>query len=253
VDPNRPEWLPDNFTKPEDLATSYKELQAKMTQQAQELAALKKTDPETPPAPETPLAPDGAPKDGEEKPANQDEAAQKVADAAGVDLNPYSDEFASTGDVTPENRAKIAEGLKGILGDDALDIVNDYIEGKKVLIENDTRMFMDAAGGADQYQSMIAWAQQNYTPEQQAAYNKAIDTGDRQSTLWAIAGLKDAYGKANGLPGRLITPGGSGGVPGGTAPYESAAQMQIDMAKPEYKKDPAFREMVKRRLAVSTF
>jgi len=39
--PSRPAWLPDNFKTEEDFAKSYKESQATLTRQAQELASLR--------------------------------------------------------------------------------------------------------------------------------------------------------------------------------------------------------------------
>lgn len=38
--PERPEWLPENFTSPEDLARSYSEAQRKITEQAQQMKGL---------------------------------------------------------------------------------------------------------------------------------------------------------------------------------------------------------------------
>jgi hypothetical protein len=118
ADPNRPEWLPQNFAKPEDLARNYAEAQAELTRTKQALAAAKgKPDPTvTPPATETPPA-------SETPPANED-PAQKAADAVGFDLAPYSTEYAETGDISEDNRAKIADGLKKVLGDDARAIVD---------------------------------------------------------------------------------------------------------------------------------
>jgi hypothetical protein len=40
--PERPEWLPDNFNAPEALVTSYKELQAKDTRTSQRLAEMER-------------------------------------------------------------------------------------------------------------------------------------------------------------------------------------------------------------------
>lgn len=42
VESDRPEWLPENFKAPEELAKSYKEAQAELTKKAQELAETKK-------------------------------------------------------------------------------------------------------------------------------------------------------------------------------------------------------------------
>jgi hypothetical protein len=249
VDTDRPAWLPDNFTKPEDLASSYKELQAKMTQQAQELAALKKPGDTPPEPPKDPNTPDpNAP-----KPADKDaEAAKKVADAAGFDLAPFSTEYATAGDVSEESRAKIAEGLKSILGADARTVVDQYIEGRKATDANDNALYMTEAGGAENYTAMITWAAKSLPADEIEAFNKAVDSGDRHSTIWAIQGLKGKFAKANGLPGEIITPGAGGGGNGGGG-YASAAEMTRDMGDPKYKTDPAFREMVKRKLAAKTF
>ena len=56
-------------------------------------------------------------------------------------MNPYQTECDTTGDVSEENREKIAEGLKGVLGDGARGIIDEFIEGRKLTAENDTRMF----------------------------------------------------------------------------------------------------------------
>src|SRR5690606_29736434 len=65
---NRPEWLPENFVSPEDLAKSYKELQAELTRIKQG------GQPATPPAGE------GAPEGGDEVPqegAGEDERTEE--------------------------------------------------------------------------------------------------------------------------------------------------------------------------------
>ena len=41
VEESRPDWLPDNFKSPEDLAKSYQSQQSKLTQQGQEISSLK--------------------------------------------------------------------------------------------------------------------------------------------------------------------------------------------------------------------
>jgi hypothetical protein len=256
VDPNRPAWLPDNFTKPEDFAASYKELQAKFTQTSQELAGFKKTpgegtppptDTETPPPVKTPeqLAAEEAAK----KVTDEQDAAKKAADAAGFDLVPYSTEYDTTGDVSEENRAKIADGLKSVLGDDARKIVDGYIDGQKVLQTNTHSEFMAAAGGADSYNTMLQWAAQSLPKDSAEAFNRAIDSGDKHATLFAIQGLKAQYEAANGRLGNTIT--GGGGNTNASIGYASTAQMLADMANPLYKSDPAFRDKVAARIKAS--
>jgi hypothetical protein len=260
ADPNRPAWLPDNFTKPEDIATAYKELQAKFTQTSQELAGLKKTADGTTPPPEKTaeeLAAEEAAKAGKtpeqlaaeeaaKKQSDDADAAQKAADAAGFDLAPFSEEFDTTGDVTEENRAKIADGLKSVLGDNARQLVDQYIEGFKASTANAMTDYMNAAGGEQNYVAMVSWAAEHMPKDQAEAFNRAIDSGDKSATLFAISGLKAQYEAANGRPADRITAGGGSFT--GVTGYASTAEMVRDMANPLYNTDQAFRDKVAARI-----
>lgn len=240
---------------PENIAKSYKDQRAEITRLQQELARYKKGEQsETPPAEQNTPPADQPPKaEGEEKKADEasqeDDPAKKVVEAAGLDVAPYQTEFETTGDVAAENRAKIAEGLKGVLGENALDVVNDYIEGRKLLIQNERSLFMKEAGGEEQYNTMVQWAAQNMPKDQIEAYNRQVNSGDRHATMFAIQSLKVSYERANGKTPNLVT-GGAGPV-NTTSGYASVAEMRKDMADPRYKTDPAFRDRVKARLAAS--
>ena len=184
-DPNRRQWLPRNFAKPEDLARSHAEAQAELTCTKQALAASKGEAPPadataTPPVTETPRA-------NETPPANED-PAQKAADA-GINLTPYSTEYAETGDVSEDNRAKIADGLKNILGEDARSIVDQYIEGQKATAANDMAMYMDTAGSEDNYAAMVKWASETLPKPEIEVINKQLDSTDRTAVTFAITGL----------------------------------------------------------------
>lgn len=265
VDPNRPAWLPSEFATVEAYNASYAELRADHTRKSQEIARLKgqnvevtvngqTTTAETPatetPA-ETPKTPDPAkPDDTANKPDDAEDPANKVAEAAGFSLDTYQTEYFTTGDVTPENRAKIAEGLKGVLGDSALDVVNQYIEGQKVTHANDRKMYHDEAGGEDAYTNMVTWAATSLSPEEVNAYNKAVDSGDRHQALLAIRGLRSTYEAKNGrVPNNIRASGG--GSQGGIPPFQSSAEMTVAMRDPRYKTDEAYRDTVKARIAAS--
>lgn len=237
---DRPSWLPENFKTPEDLAASYKELQAKLTQTSQQKAELEKgaTPPVTPPE---------TPKDPAEDPTKAP-TAEAVVEAAGFNVETYSTEFASTGDVTPENRAKIAEGLKATLGERAQEIVDAYIDGQKAVLQNNTNLFLEAAGGADAYQTITKWAGSNLTKEEIDGFNRTIDSGDRTATMFAIEALRGRYERAEGKVPTLLKAGA--GAVSSIAGFGSTAEMTAAMRDPRYKTDPAFRESVKQRLAM---
>jgi hypothetical protein len=254
---------PPTFTpeeNPSDIAKSYAELRAKFTQVTQENAALKKAQPaapvETPPADapqpnpnEPPKAPDLTIEDKTAE-GDQSEAAKKVADQAGFDLNPFNEEYANTGDVAEESRAKIAEGLKNVLGPDARAIVDQFIEGQKAVHANDRRMAFEEAGGEEAYVSMVTWAKDALSKEEIAAYNKTVNSGDRHAQHLAIRGLRARYEAENGrIPNTITAHGGPTGR--GTAPFASAAEMTAAMRDPRYKTDEAYRAQVAARIAAS--
>lgn len=269
VDPNRPEWLPQEFKTVDDYVKSNNELRATYTRTSQELARLKgqnvevigpdgnpvvetPTDdkPKEPPKPNDPVTP---PKIDEKKDGEGDEEdpAKKVADAAGFQLDTYQTEYFETGDVSVENRTKIAEGLKSVLGDNALDIVNQYIEGQKVTHANDRKMYYDEAGGEDAYGEIVTWAKDALSKEEIAAYNKAIDSGDRHQALLAIRGLRSTYEAKNGRVPNNVKATGGATAPSGSAPFASSAEMTAAMRDPRYKTDQAYRDHVAARIAAS--
>lgn len=264
-DPNRPEWLDPKFETPEAQAQAYKELQAQFTRQQQELAKLKGTAPaaseDTPATSETSGADSSAEgsenkqddqqqqKDDDGK-SEQDKAAEEAAKAAGIDLDPYRQEFETTGDVSAENRTKIIDGFKKALpGIDWDAAVNEFIEAKKVVVANDRAMLMEVAGGEDQYAAMLQWAAQSLSPAEVEAYNRQITSGDRHATQFAVEGLRAKYEKANGrVPQRV---NGAGGTPDAVTGFRSTAEMTRAMRDPRYKTDAAYREEVLAKLAKS--
>lgn len=258
-----PTFTPEE--NPADITKSYAELRAKFTQTTQELAALKKTqpsatvetpNPQTPPADPAQPNPNDPPKAPdltiEDKTASDDpaDAAKKVADQAGFDLNPFNEEYVSTGDVAEESREKIAEGLKNVLGPDARSIVDQFIEGQKAVHANDRRMAFEEAGGEDAYVSMVTWAKDALSKEEVAAYNKTVNSGDRHAQHLAIRGLRARYEAENGrIPNTITATGGP--TSRGAAPFASAAEMTVAMRDPRYKTDEAYRAQVAARIAVS--
>lgn len=233
--PERPDWLPQEFDSVEAFVKSAQDTKAAYTKSQQELAELKKQEFQ---------------EEQEEDP--EGDPAQQAAQAANFDLAPYQEEYLANGDVSPESRDKIAEGLKSVLGENARQVVDQYIDGQKNTHSNDMRLYMETAGGEESYQAMVEWAAQAMTPEQQEAYNKQVNSGDRSTVLFAIESLKTRYEAANGrAPSSLLS--GRAPAVSGVKPFASSSQMIAAMQDPKYKSDPAYREEVSRRIAASNF
>lgn len=246
---DRPDWLPPEFNSVEAFVKSSQDTKAAYTKARQELAALRGTpDEEETEEPEDESSIQNGQSEEEIKGESLDQAAEKITKEAGVDVSEYTKEYYSSGDLTPESRDALAEALKGVLGDDARQMIDDYVEAKKVVHQNNSKTYMDEAGGTEQYQAMVQWAAESLPPEQITAYNKAVESGDRHSTLFAIRGLRAQYEAANGRAPNLRS---GTGPSGNVAPFQSAAEMRAAMSDPRYKSDPAYREAVARRLAIS--
>jgi hypothetical protein len=107
---------------------------------------------------------------------------------------------------------------------------------------------MSLAGGEEQFNDMLAWANENLTPGEQKAYNDAVLS--EGSAEFAIQGLYARYRQAAGAPNFVNTQNTPASTNGA---YQSQREMMVDMANPKYHKDPAFRKMVQQKVARSKF
>lgn len=216
---DRPQWLPEKFKSPEDMAKAYSELEAKLGQ----------AKPADPPAAD-PAAP----------PPADPEAA--LADK-GLDLQDFSSEFAQKGELSAESYAKLAKAGY------SRQIVDQYIEGQRAVAARFETDIMSEVGGAEKYSAITAWAKANLTPQEIAAYNTAVSSGNADQAKLAALGLGAKFERANGSdPQRLL--GGQGAGSAGDV-FESMAQVTAAMKDPLYKNDPAFRAKIQAKLSRS--
>lgn len=216
---DRPSWLPEKFKSPEDLAKAYAELQSKMGTKD--------------PASEPPADPAAPPSDADVKDALQ---------SKGLDLNTFSEEFSKNGGLSPESYEALDKAGY------PRNYVDQYIEGQKArgaLYESEVK---SVAGGEAQFAEMQEWAKANLSPQEINAYNSAIDSMDADKAKLAVAGIYQKFTSSRPTEPNLFK--GNNSAPSNDA-YESIAQMQKDMATPEYKTDPAFRRKVEAKLSRS--
>jgi hypothetical protein len=218
VTEDRPSWLPEKFKSPEDLAKAYNELQTKLSG--------KPTD-------------DASPDD---QAATDDKQVQEALQSKGLDLNTFSEEFAKTGELSPESYEALEKAGY------PRNYVDQYIDGQKArgaLYESEVK---SVAGGDEKFNEMQEWARVNLSVQEINAYNKAIDSGDASQAKLAVAGIYQKFASSRPSEPNLFK--GDNSAPSSDV-YESIAQMQRDMATPEYKSDPAFRAKVERKLSRS--
>lgn len=219
---DRPQWLPEKFKSPEDMAKAYSELEAKLGAPKAPVEAPKA---ETPPPAEATIA-----------------DAEKALAPAGLNLQEFNAEFAQKGELSPESYDKLLKA-----GYDKA-IVDQFIEGQKARATQFEGAIMTEVGGSDRYTEMVTWAKANLSPAEIDAYNSAVSTGNPESAKLAALGLNAKFTQAVGSEPKLI-----GGQKASTSEgFESTAQVTEAMRDPRYKNDPAYRNKVQAKLAASS-
>jgi len=241
---------------PIDYEAQYKTLQAEFTRLKQGSTPATPVAPGADPATKPtgipvvdPAAPVVEPKTGDAPATPEPDAASKVVDASGFNVAPFSAEFDATGDVAPASREAIAKGLEKVLGPQAREVVDNYIDGQKTRAAANTAQLHGAAGGVDGYNTMVQWAATALPPVEQAAYNAQVNSGNLHTAMFAVEALRSRFAKANGAePVRFkgTFPGADNGDV-----FRSTAEMQVAMRDPKYKTDPAYRDSVKAKLGRS--
>ncbi len=224
------------FKSTDDLAKAYLELQAKLSGGKQPAPQADKKAEE---------AHEGTQEEPQAAPADKAAAEEAVA-AAGFEMGELENEYANLGDLSEESYEKLAKIGIGKAH------VAAYIAGQQALAQASHQAAFEVAGGEDAYWAMADWAKSNLSKGAQAAYDRAVDSGDPDTVRLAVEGLYSKYTAANGAPAKVSLSGNSGATRGATYGYESEAQMMADMSNPQYSRDPAFRSMVERRLAATT-
>ena len=208
----RPEGLPEKFDSVEALAESYSNLEQKM----------------------------GAGEEGEE--GDGETVVEQAEEAIGADaFADYSQEYM-------DNDGQLSEASYEALAKDhnfSKELVDSFIQGQEALSNRMLGEVHDTVGGSDKYQEIMEWATANLSDSEIDSYNKTVEVGDASSINLALRGVHAKYAAENGYSPSLVQGTGKGRAVG----YESRQQMIADMAKPEYKTDPAFRDTVERRLA----
>lgn len=216
------------------------------------------------------------PQDEGDKPKSEDplqdeakvnEVKARLKEAGGIYADPRYEqgalEFELTGDVKGETRDQLAK-------DFAVDrsVVDQYIEGQKAQRALQSSQAQEAvfkgqaelhkiAGGEAEYGKFQGWANENLSDGQRDAYNRALQANDVGTASALLQGYFESYKSAGNGPGpRDITSEGSPSsrtAAQGPQAYASQAEMEKDMGSKQYRDDPAFREKVKQRIALSSF
>ena len=220
----RPEWLPEKFKSPEDMANAYSELEKKMgtgtTEEEQPAEATEEND--------------GDVQDDDDNNKENTEYSAVVTDAS-------KEFFANDGQLSDETYEKLAQaGLPK-------ELVDSYAAGQQALLQSEEGEIKSVANG--QFDAMAEWANDNLGQEEIDAFDDIVTGGTKEQAKFAVKSLYDRYERANGSSPKLV----QGTVTGGsTMPFKSMQELARAQSDPRYKTgDKAYHEEIDRRLSVS--
>ena len=135
----RPEWLPEKFKTPEDLAKSYSELEKKLSQPS------------------------------EDEPQQEAEATE-TEQAPAPQFDKYAEEFASSGELSADSFSELEK-----MGYPK-EMVDTYIKGLQATQSADANTVMELAGGQEGYKDLTDWARENMAENELNVYNQMVES-----------------------------------------------------------------------------
>ena len=222
----RPEWLPEKFKSPEDMANAYQNLEKKMGEGQKQEETVSQNEQSTE-------------EETNEQPSGSD--VQQAVENAGVDFNALQEEY---------NQGGLSEDAYSKLSDAGFpkNLVDSWIQGQEALANDYQSSVHNIVGGEESYGEMTTWASENLSESEIASYDRAVDSGDLGMVKLAVEGLRSKYQAAEGSDPALIA-GQSAPSSGGT--YSSWSEVTTAMRDPRYQSDPAYRQSVTAKLSRS--
>jgi len=218
------------FKSAEDLEKAYLELQKKLGQ--------KETD-------------ESSSTDENESDDDGDTAEEETPVAKRVSfLKEASDEYYSNDNqLKPETIEKLKEMPSEELIEAYLELQkNNPVAQSQPLSADAAKTIVDSVGGQDAYNDTLVWAADNLKPEEVAAYDNVVNSGNKDAIFFAVQALNQRYRDSIGFEGQQV----SGKAPKSSVKgFRSNAELATAISDRRYRTDPAYRFDVEQKLAAS--
>jgi len=217
--------LAGKYRNAEELEQAYIELQRKLGSKDQDEPSDDQTDDEQP---------------EEEEEPSEDPYVDFLFTA--------SDEYAQTGTLSEETMAAFSEMSSTELVDAYIrfqqQLPQDQQSESVELSDNQISQIHNSVGGEGAYQQLTQWAAQNFAPEEIAAYDSVIESGNMAAISLALQALYYRFTDEAGFEGTMIQ--GKAAQPADV--FRSQAEVVRAMSDPRYDNDPAYRQDVFNKL-----
>jgi len=216
---DRPEWLPEKFKSPEDMATAYSELEKKLGAGAKEQEQ----------------------EEGEQSDEQQEDDTTEDTNTNTVIAEASKEFFENDGVISEETYKNLAEiGLPK-------ELVDSYAAGQQALQQSEEGSIKAVTEG--NWDQMAEWAANNLSPEEVNTFDDIVQKGTVEQAKLAAKGLYAQFKAENGVAPKLVQGAVSGSS---TMPFKSNQELARAMSDPRYKSgDKSYHEEIDRRIEAS--
>jgi hypothetical protein len=215
------------FKSAEDLEKAYKELEKKLGQKEETTQEEGEDTQEV----------------GEEK--------EEVAESEEVQviLKASEEYYSNDNQLSPETLQKLKELPSEKLVEAYLELQkNAPPAAPKPLSDADAQDIVKSVGGEEVYGQTLAWASENLSPAEVAAYDNVVNSGNKDAIFFAVQSLNQRYKDAVGFEGQQVS---GKAVRNNVKGFRSQAELARAISDPRYRNDPAYRMDIETKLAAS--
>lgn len=219
------------FKSAEDLEKAYLELQKKLGQkETDESSSTEETESD----------------DGD---TEEQETETPVAKRVSFLKEASEEYYSNDNQLKPET----IEKLKEMPSEDLIEAYMEWQKGNPTvqaqsLSEDAAKDIVASVGGQEAYNDTLAWAADNLKPEEVAAYDNVVNSGNKDAIFFAVQALNQRYKDSVGFEGQQV----SGKAPKSTVKgFRSNAELAAAISDRRYRNDPAYRFDVEQKLAAS--
>jgi hypothetical protein len=216
------------FKSAEDLEKAYKELEKKLGQKE-----------------ETPTSEEEAESESTDEPSTEE---TDVSDTAKFLQQASEEWFSNANQLKPETVQKLKELPSDQLIEAYLELQKTAAPVQQTLTDADADSIIAAAGGNEAYNETLAWAAENLKPQEVAAYDNVINSGNKDAIFFAVQALTQRYKDTVGFEGKQVS---GKSVKNTVKAFRSQAELARAISDPRYRDDPAYRIDIEQRLAAS--
>lgn len=181
--------------------------------------------------------------EGDEESEGETEDAEEFESNPATDMiSAASQEFAESGELTPETRDALAEL-------DSAELLDAYMSMAQPpspdLTDSDVSSLKASVGGEESYNQITGWAAEALSEVELEAFNTTVDSGSLAQIQMVMAGLQARYQAENGYEGTQL----QGKAPSNSRDtFRSQAEVVEAINDPRYDRDPAYRNDILMKL-----